>query len=194
MTQIIRMRRSVFLFGLALFFLGGIALTFHEIVASWFQGLTPPPPGSIRGEWVGVMDMPTIRNPWRQPDGRHAVLRFTLKREPDYMTKYGGTGELTIEGQPPQPIEVTHLWLPDGQQAFECGLWKISYKEGDLSDYLSGGFEGSFRSGKLFLERQRALGYDLTGTLHKGTDQDYDELVRQLRQAPPRPRPEPSEE
>ncbi len=199
MTQTLYMKRSVFLVGLLVLFLGAVALVFHEIVGSYLQNLTPPPLNSVRGEWVGVVDMPTIRNPWVQPDGRRAVIRFTLKREPDFVSKYGGFGELTIEGKPAQPIEVTHLWLPDDPsirkpQAYEAGLWKRPYDEKDNADFLSGGYEGTFSPGTLVVRRQTDLGYDISGTLHKGTDEEYASLVRQLNQRPPRPEPPPAKE
>jgi hypothetical protein len=167
---------------LAIVVFGGLGLAFREDVGNWITGLRGSSADSIRGEWVGELDIPNMNDQWIRPIHQHAVIRFVLQPTKHYLHKYGGLGELTIQGQSPQPIEVKDLWPSGtGVQSFETGIWKVPYHEGDKTDFVSGGFDGTFRAGQLTLTRQTDVGYDMSGTLHKGTDQEYDQLVQQMR-------------
>jgi hypothetical protein len=160
-NKVVYMKPWIFFGGLALLVVIGLVIMFHESVSDYFASLSPAPANSIRGEWVGVLDMPNIRDPWVRPLGKQAVIRFTLSRSDHFLNKYGGAGELVIEGQQAQPVQVTDLWLSKTPpQNFEVGIWKVPLKQNDPKDYVSGGFEGNFKDGQLKLTRQITTGYD----------------------------------
>lgn len=157
-----------------------LGIAFHETVRGWFAG-SPGKSGDLTGEWVGELDMPTMSDSYIRPLHKKAAIRFTLGRTEHFLTRYGGKGQLTIQGEPAQPIEITNLWLasPDSG-SFEAGLWKDPYRNGDPADYVSGGYEGSYSNGTLAWKRQSDVGYAMAGTLTRGTDQDYARLVQDV--------------
>ena len=162
----------------------GFGLAFHEALGDWLASFRSAPADSLRGEWVGTMDVPDVYDPWVRPVGKQAVIRFTLSPTEHFLHKYGGEGEITVAGEAPREVKVSNLWPSGtGTQRFEAALTLVPYKAGDPSDLISGGFEGTFKPGALTLERQRARGYGMQGTLHKGTDDEYSMLVREMTQS-----------
>ena len=184
--KVVYVRPAVAITLLAIVILGGLALAFHEAVSDWFAGLHPAPADSIRGEWIGRLNVSALNDEYIHTINKRAVIRFTLNPTEHYLHKYGGEGEITIIGEPPQPVEIKDLW-PSGkgeEQTFETGIWRVPYKEGDLSDRISGGYEGTYRPGVLTIKRQTDRGYEMQGTLRKGTDHDYKALVQETKAEP----------
>ena len=182
--KVVFVRPAVAVTLLAIVILGGLALAFHEAIRDWVAGVGGAPASSIRGEWVGELTVPTLNDEYIHTINKHAVIRFSLKPTEHYLRKFGGDGEITIDGEPPVPFEIKDLW-PSGkgaEQTFETGIWKVPYREGDLADRISGGYEGTYRPGALTLKRQPDRGYDMLGTLHKGTDKDYTSLVQKMKE------------
>jgi hypothetical protein len=181
-VKVVYIRPFVAITLLAIFIFGGLALAFHEDVGNWIAGLRGAPADSIQGEWVGELDVSALNAEYIHTMSKHAVIRFSLKRSEQFLHKYGGDGEITIADERPLHVEVKDLW-PSGtgaEQEFEAGIWIVPYRQGDLNDHISGGYEGTYSPGVLKLKRQRDRGYEMQGTLHKGTDQDYDELVQRM--------------
>lgn len=171
----------------------------RDFVEGWFSHVLPAPAGSIRGEWVGKMQISGIYVPNPNPDvfvqnpqpvHKDAVIRFKLSITDSFLKKYGGSGELTIAGEKPQAIEVKDLWpehtpgnsADDTGSTLRTGIWVLGPADGN--DPVSGGFDGTFEPGTLTLKRTItvSLGYVMDGVLHKGSDADYQALVNQLAQ------------
>lgn len=165
----------------------------RDFVEGWFSHVLPAPAGSIRGEWVGKMQISGIYVPNPNPDvfvqnpqpvHKDAVIRFKLSITDSFLKKYGGRGELTIAGEKPQAIEVKDLWPENtpGDDTLRTGIWVLGPADGN--DPVSGGFDGTFKPGTLTLKRTItvSLGYVMDGVLHKGSDADYQALVGQLAQ------------
>ncbi len=115
---------------------------------------------------------------------REAVVRFKLGVTDSFLQKYGGDGEITVAGEAAQSIKLKDLspdTVPDGQtlQKFRAGLWIQPYQESS-TDLISGGFHGTFQPGTLTLVRDSDLGYEMSGSLRKGSDADYKALVQEM--------------
>ena len=159
-------------------------LATHRFIAGWFSHFTPDPPTSIRGEWVGHLDISGIRDPWARDMKKGAVVRFKLGLTDSVLKKYGGDGEITMAGEAPQPIKVKDLWpdkTEDGEapKRLEVGVWLQPY-QASSTDPVSGGFHGTFQPGTLTLVRDSGPGYEMAGSLKKGTDADYKALIQEM--------------
>ena len=158
----------------------------RDFIGGWFSHITPAPADSIRGEWVGRMQISGIYDPDLRDIQKDAVIRFNLNITDSFLKKYGGRGELTIAGEKPLAIEVRDLWpetAPD-DSSFRTGIWLTGQSNNNGNDPVSGGFKGTFQPGALSLKRtiNVNLGYVMQGVLHKGTDADYESLVNQMEQ------------
>ena len=162
-------------------FLGLLALLNRDFVSGWFSHVTPAPANSIRGQWVGHVDIAGIHDPWLRDMKKGAVIRFDLGITDSFLEKYGGHGELTIGGEQPRGIEVKGMLLDKPSGEYEAGWWLDGYKPNDSQDLVSGGISGVFKAGSLSIKREDQVGYIMIGTLHKGTAADYAALVRELR-------------
>ena len=82
------------------------ALMNRDLISGWFSHVTPAPADSIRGEWIGKMQISGIYDPNLRDIQKDAVIRFNLNVTDSFLKKYGGSGELTICGETPQTIEI----------------------------------------------------------------------------------------
>jgi hypothetical protein len=156
----------------------------RDFVHGWFSHITPASKNELRGEWVGHLDIDGMLEPDQKDLKKRAVIRFNLKITDSFLEKYGGRGELTIEGEKPQSIEVRDLWPQSRPKdgTFDTGIWLDTYTPKSKNDLFSGGFKGVFKPGSLSLERDDQGGYAMKGVLQKGSDADYEALVKQMQQ------------
>lgn len=154
----------------------------RDFIGGWFSHVTPAPANSIRGEWVGKMQISGVYDPNLREIQKEAVIRFTLNVTDSFLKKYGGHGELTIAGEKPQAIEVRDLWpsTTSGDNSIRTGIWLDGPAQDN--DPVSGEFKGTFEPGALSIKRKInvTLGYEMQGVLHKGTDADYKSLIQQM--------------
>ena len=156
----------------------------RDMIGGLFSHIIPAPAGSMRGEWVGILTVApgSASNP---NDGKHqAAIRFKLGITDSFLEKYGGPGEITLAGGKSQPLEVKDLLLESYSQdgAFRGGIWLDTYTlDQARTDPISGGIKGFFQPGSLTIHRDADVDYSIDGTLHKGTDQDYEQLVQSLK-------------
>ncbi|AEU38476.1 hypothetical protein [Granulicella mallensis] len=160
------------------------ALMNRDLISGWFSHVTPAPADSIRGEWVGKMQISGIYDPNLRDIQKDAVIRFNLNVTDSFLKKYGGSGELTIAGETPQTIEIRDLWpeTSPGDNTLRAGIWLDGPTRDN--DPISGEFKGTFEPGILSLKRtiNVSLGYVMQGVLHKGTDAEYEALLKQMTQ------------
>lgn len=180
--KVVFIRPAVAITLLAIVILGSLAFAFREVLRDRVADGVGAASSGIRGEWVGELNVLTLDDEYIHAINRHAVIRLSLEPTAHYVQKFGGNGEITIEGDSPVPIEIKDLWLSGkgAEQTFESGIWKAPYREGDLTDRISGGYDGTYGPGTLTLKRLPGRGYEMQGTLRKGTDQDYAALVQQM--------------
>ncbi|AEU38912.1 hypothetical protein AciX8_4642 [Granulicella mallensis MP5ACTX8] len=141
---------------------------------------------SIKGEWVGHIDIYGVQDPWHRALLKPAVIRFRLGTQDYFLDNYGGTGEISIAGQPPQTFHLKALSISakDPNHEFRTSLWLDGYHPNDPKDLVSGSFHGQWKAGEsLSIERDLFTGYDMKGVLVKGTDDDYNSLVQAMNAA-----------
>ncbi|MFL9872427.1 hypothetical protein [Paraburkholderia megapolitana] len=141
---------------------------------------------SIKGEWVGHIDIYGIQDPWHRALSKPAVIRFELGPPGYFLGNHGGTGEISIAGQPPRAFRIQALSISakDPTREFRTSLWLDSYHPNDPNDLVSGGFHGQWKPGEsLSIERDLFTGYSMKGLLVKGTDDDYNSLVQVMNAA-----------
>jgi hypothetical protein len=155
----------------------------RDFVQGWISHVTPARQSELRGEWVGPLEIDGIHDPFLRDMKKKAVIRFNLKMTDSVLGKYGGRGELMIAGEKPLPIEVRDFRPQSNPRdgTYRTGIWLDSYTPGKQDD-ISGGFTGSFEPGSLSIERDTQEGYLMKGILRKGTDADYDTLVKNMQQ------------
>lgn len=157
----------------------------YPFLRGWLTHFTPAPAASLRGEWVGHLDVSGIRDPWARDMRKGAVVRFKLGLTDSILKKYGGDGEITVAGEAARSIRVKDLWpnTPSdgehGAQKFSVGIWVQPYHAAP-NDLISGGFHGTFQAGTLTLVRDSGQGFEMAGSLKKGTDADYKALKQEM--------------
>ncbi len=148
------------------------------------RSFMPGTSGSLKGEWVGHMDIVGLDNPFHQAISKEAVIRFRLSTTNFFLGNYGGTGEITIAGEPAQTIHIGKLSIeerPGEGQHYRTSITVHPRRSGQ-DDALSGFFAGTFNAGEsLSIHRDDTDGYEMKGVLHKGTDDDYTNLVQQMK-------------
>jgi hypothetical protein len=154
----------------------------RNLIGEMFPRIFPAPADSVRGMWVGEMTITGINSVHTEPYHRKAAVYFDLQRADYYLSKYSGPGEIKVAGFAPQAMEINNLWLGTRTYpiAFETGIWTSDYKKDPKNNLISGGFEGTFSPGSLFLKRQTGVGYEMSGVFKKGTKRDYDLLIQKI--------------
>ena len=171
-------------FLILLVLLGIFAWTSRKQIRNVFAGVTPPSKDGVAGEWVGVVN---ITDGYEQylgnRPGKHnrAVLRFKLSVYDSVLTWYDGPGEITIEGEEaPRAYRIVTFHVNrDGSIGGEAaGDWGPDDRGKDQRGHT---IDGRFTPGTMQFSQASIDGVAFNGSLHKGTDADYQALCRTLR-------------
>jgi hypothetical protein len=148
-------------------------------------GFKSPSKDGLSGEWVGLVDITGGYKRWLgDAPGKHdkAVLRFNLSIYDAIVNRYDGNGEIMIQGEnKPRSVHIVMLSLePDNRRI--GGQMTGDWGPDDRGDKAySHDFAGSFVPGTLnFIVDDNTLGLQFRGALHKGTDADYQALIKTL--------------
>jgi hypothetical protein len=142
-------------------------------VGRFITGSTPPLPTGPTGEWVGVGNVREVYSQelWGATPGPHrdVAIKFTLKQYDGFMDRYTGAGELTVFGEgKPRAIEVNDVRnRPTGVITIRMTTSPITLEKFDAQ-----------LTGDQMTWNDNSEGLVSSATLHRGTDADYQALVK----------------
>ena len=145
------------------------------LASGMYRLVTGPEPSAPTpaGEWVGVGKVRSYYAPvlWGETTGPHrdVAMKFTLNQWDSFMDRYTGWGEITVFGEAkPRRIHVDDvLNHPDGQLTIKMTTTPISLEI----------FDGRLSRDEITWTGSNGL-VD-SATLHRGTDADYQRLLKQ---------------
>jgi hypothetical protein len=149
------------------------AIFFVPRVGRFITGTSAPSPTGPTGEWVGVGKVREVYSQglWGDTPGPHhdVAIKFTLKQYDGFMDRYTGSGELTIFGEgKPRVIQV------DDVRNRPTGVITIRMT---TSPKMLEKFDARLAGDQMTWADNDGL--VASATLHRGTDADYQALVKQ---------------
>jgi len=128
------------------------------------------------GEWVGTMDVTYPVGPGEdRAPAKKAVIHFKLESTDAFMGEYSGPGEITVAGQSkPISLRIVGFRLHTPDPRVNTTFLAPGFVDARLN-------ECTFNPDKITLLSDGPEDVNFTANLHRGTIEEYQRLVSDLR-------------